>query len=552
MKSSGITSPTFDLRDWRERFIRIILRIASVLGVVMMGVSFPTASFTDRILFVTMYLVLLSITLLPTPYNARAYLLLVMVSIVGVNALLAWGPWADGLLFLLTAVVLASLLLDNRADIVILTSSVLFTAIIAFLNQQGSFQLAAPEAPKANNASWVVYITDFAIAGIVITTATNMLKGAFTNAVFQMQVAFRSLNVERQNLEDKVQERTSELEIRMAQLRASTSTARAIAESQEISELLKKAADLIAESFEYYHVGVFILDDQRRNAYLQASSSEAGKALMEQSIRIEPDRKNPLAMAVENKKTIITTDLDKLNFVRDPNFPLTRSRMILPLSVRGNILGLIDIHSDQPHAFTSQDAEILQTLADLTAISFDNVRLLDETRNLLTQLKANTSYQTQKTWSKLTSRHRSAYLYTPAGVRPVFSREKSNHEDGLYVPVVLHGQEIGRIRLKKRKGTSDEWTERDRDLVEKISTQVALALENSRLVDEAQKNALRNQMIANFSTYVRETLDVEAVIRTAATELRKVFDLKEAEILIGPAQAGALPRPQETDSQVSR
>lgn len=549
MKSSGVTSLTFDLKDWRERFIRIILRIASVLGVVMMGVSFPTASFTDRILFAAMYLVLLSITLLPTPYIARAYLLLIMISIIGVNALLAWGPWADGLLFLLTAVVLASLLLDNRADIVILTSSVLFTAIIAFLNQLGSFQLAAPNAPAASNASWVVYITDFAIAGIVITTATNMLKDAFANAVFQMQVAFRSLNVERQNLEDKVQERTSELEIRMAQLRASTITARAIAESQEISELLQKAADLIAERFEYYHVGIFILDDQRRNAYLQASSSEAGKSLMEQSIRIEPDRKNPLAMAVENKKTIITTDLDKLNFVRDPNFPLTRSRMILPLAVRGNILGIIDIHSDQPHAFVPQDAEILQTLADLTAISFDNVRLLDETRNLLTQLKANTSYQTQRTWSKLTSRHRSAYLYTPAGVRPVFSREKPDHENGLYVPVVLHGQEIGRIRLKKRKGASDEWTERDRDLVEKISTQVALALENSRLVDEAQKNALRNQMIANFSTYVRETLDVEAVIRTATTELRKVFDLKEAEILIGPAQAGALPQPQKTENR---
>jgi len=62
---------------------------------------------------------------------------------------------------------------------------------------------------------------------------------------------------------------------------------------------------------------------------------------------------------------------------------------------------------------------------------------------------------------------------------------------------------------------------------------VALALENSRLVDEAQKNALRNQMIASFSSYVRETLDVDAVIQTAATELRKVFDLKEAEIFIG-------------------
>lgn len=547
MTNNPVTVPSFDLKEWRERFIRIVLRIAAVLGVVMIGVSFPTASFTDRILFISMYLILLSITLLPAPYIARAYVFLSMIAIVGVNAIIAWGPWADGSLFLLATVVLASLLLDNKTEVAVLVSSVVFMVVLAAMDRQGSFQLAAPGAPEASAASWGVYLTDFTIAGVVIITAANMLKTAFANVVLQMQQAFQSLNAERRQLEEKVQERTGELEIRMTQLRASTVTARAIAETQEINELLKKAAELISERFNYYHVGIFILDEQRRNAYLQSASSDAGKLLLGQSFRIEPDRKNPLAAAVEGKKAVIHSDLDKSNFVRDANFPLTRSRMILPLSVRGNLLGVIDIHSDQPRAFTVEGAEILQTLADLIAISFDNVRLLDETRNLLTQLEANTSYQTQQTWSKFTSRQRAAYLYTPVGVRPIFSPERKKADDGngLYVPVVLHGREIGRINLKKRKSASNEWTERERDLVEKISVQVALALENSRLVDEAQKNALRNQMIANFSTYVRETLDVEAVIRTAATELRKVFDLKEAEILIGPAQSGALPQAQD-------
>jgi GAF domain-containing protein len=377
---------------------------------------------------------------------------------------------------------------------------------------------------------------DYVIAGVIITTAANMLKSAFSNVASQMLIAFQSLSVERQNLEEKVQERTAELETRMTQLRASTLTARAIAETQELSELLINAANLIAERFEYYHVGIFILDEQKRNAYLQASSSEIGKSMLGQLFRIEPDRKNPLSTAIETNRVLITSDLDKSNFVRDPNFPITRSRMIIPLSVRGNQIGIIDIHSDQPRAFSSEDAEILQTLADLTAISFDNVRLLAETRNLLSQLEASTAIQTQRTWTKFTSRQKSAYQYTPAGVRPIFSQEKVSGSDGLYMPIVLHGQEIGRIKLKKRKGTASEWSERERDLVEKISNQVALALENSRLVDEAQKNALRNQMIASFSTNVRETLDVDAVIRTAATELRKVFDLKEAEIVIGQAE----------------
>ncbi|MEY2819455.1 MAG: hypothetical protein RL275_2918 [Chloroflexota bacterium] len=537
MTNNGVTTtPAFDLKEWREQFIRIVLRIASILGIVMIGVSFPTASFTDRILFISLYLILLGITLLPTSYIYRAYLLLAMIGVVGVNAIAAWGPWADGSIFLLTTVVLGSLLLDNRTDIVVLVSSFLFILIFALLDLQGSLSLAAPNAPKTSLATWGIYIVDYVIAGVIITTAANMLKSAFSNVASQMLIAFQSLSVERQNLEEKVQERTAELETRMTQLRASTLTARAIAETQELSELLINAANLIAERFEYYHVGIFILDEQKRNAYLQASSSEIGKSMLGQLFRIEPDRKNPLSTAIETNRVLITSDLDKSNFVRDPNFPITRSRMIIPLSVRGNQIGIIDIHSDQPRAFSSEDAEILQTLADLTAISFDNVRLLAETRNLLSQLEASTAIQTQRTWTKFTSRQKSAYQYTPAGVRPIFSQEKVSGSDGLYMPIVLHGQEIGRIKLKKRKGTASEWSERERDLVEKISNQVALALENSRLVDEAQKNALRNQMIASFSTNVRETLDADAVIRTAATELRKVFDLKEAEIVIGQAE----------------
>jgi GAF domain-containing protein len=165
--------------------------------------------------------------------------------------------------------------------------------------------------------------------------------------------------------------------------------------------------------------------------------------------------------------------------------------------------------------------------------------LINETRSLVSQLESSISSQARETWSKLTSRHTPAYQYTPAGVRPIFSPRKLINEEGegLNIPLVLHGQKIGIIKLK-RKGVIASWSERERVLVEKIADQVSLALENSRLVDEAQKNALRDQLIAATSSRVRETLDIESVIRTAATELRKVFDVKEAEIGIGSPQTG--------------
>jgi GAF domain-containing protein len=283
------------------------------------------------------------------------------------------------------------------------------------------------------------------------------------------------------------------------------------------------------------------VDERKKNAFLQSSSSTEGKLLIGQGIRIEPDRLNLIHRVIESNRPYIASDDDHTKFIRDENFPLTRSRMILPLTVRGDIIGMLDMHADQTHVFNTQDAETLQTLADLVAISIDNVRLLDGTKNLIRQLEANTSTQTKETWAKFTSRHKPAYQYTPAGVRPLFASNKKESEDGLLVPLMLHGQKIGKITLK-RKGVAAAWSNRERVLVEKVATQVALAIENSRLVDETQKRALRDQVIANISARVRETLEVESVLRTAATEFRKVFDLKEAEISIGSSvQTGVSP-----------
>ena len=70
------------------------------------------------------------------------------------------------------------------------------------------------------------------------------------------------------------------------------------------------------------------------------------------------------------------------------------------------------------------------------------------------------------------------------------------------MPLILYGENIGTIQLKKKGLCHRHGLNVNAFLVEKIADQVALALENSRLVDEAQKNALRDQMIANISSRV--------------------------------------------------
>lgn len=534
-KTPITTSSAFDYIGWREQFIITVLRIACVLGAALIATSFPTASATDRVLFPSLYLILLAITVLKTPYSVRAASLLLMIYIIGTNSLLSWGPWLDGSIFFIAFTILAALLFDNRIDLIALILSALTFVTLGVLQQLGIYEPSAAGVPPTIATDWAAYTVDFSIVSAIILVATNQFKKALTQVIFEMQSAFNSLTTEREKLEDRVRERTEELEARAIQLRAATSVTRTIAGIQDISELLSETTRLITDEFGYYHSGLYLLDERKRTAFLQASSSATGKSLIGQGFRIEPNKLNMTNLVIEQRRPQIAMDVGDANFIRDPNFPLTRSRIMLPLTVRGQVIGILDIHSDQPRTFDGQDAEVLQTLADLVAISIDNVRLIDETKSLVYELESNTTLQTRETWSKFTSRHKPAYQYTPAGVRPLFSKIKTEKADGLHVPMILHGQNIGNIVLK-RKGISSTWSERERILVEKVAAQVALALENSRLVDETQKNAMRNQVIANISSRVRETLDVESVVRTATTELRRVFDLKEAEISIGAPQ----------------
>jgi len=540
VKRSNSNSVSFDYKNWRENFIVTILRIASVLGVALIAISFPTATNADRVLFPILYLVLLAITLLRVNYSARAFALLFMVFTIGVNSILSWGPWLDGSVFFIAFITLSALLFDQRVDIIALLISVFTFALIAALQHLGVHQFRELNVPVTTLLDWISYTTDFSIISTILIIAINQFKGEFAHAVQGLQNTFKTLSTEREQLEDRVRERTDELETRTIQLRSSAAISRTIAEMQDISELMETATRLTSDQFGYYHVGLYLLDERKKTAFLQAASSVTGKEFLGQGFHIEPDRLNPINLVVENNRPYIASDMDNVTFIRDANFPLTRSRMMLPLTVRNDVIGMLDMHSDQQHSFNIQDAEVLQTLADLVAISIDNVRLINETKNLIHQLEANTSIQTRETWTKFTSRHKPAYQYTPAGVRPLFAANKQNNSDGLHVPLILHGQNIGNIVLK-RKGFTTAWSERERILVEKVANQAALALENSRLVDETQKSALRDQMIANISARVRETLDVESVLRTAATELRRVFDLKEAEISIGNPQAENTP-----------
>jgi GAF domain-containing protein len=67
------------------------------------------------------------------------------------------------------------------------------------------------------------------------------------------------------------------------------------------------------------------------------------------------------------------------------------------------------------------------------------------------------------------------------------------------------------------------WEAEDVALAEAVAEQVALTVENLRLMDEAQRRVAREQMTLEITDKMRRAASVEDIVRTAVDELADVL-----------------------------
>jgi sigma-B regulation protein RsbU (phosphoserine phosphatase) len=103
----------------------------------------------------------------------------------------------------------------------------------------------------------------------------------------------------------------------------------------------------------------------------------------------------------------------------------------------------------------------------------------------------------------------------------------------LRVPLELRGQEIGSISVKR--SSAAPWSEPEHHLMEKLASQVALAVENARLIEETRQRAAQEKMVSEVSARFSRSLDVEALLQAAVREFAALPDVAEATVVLKPA-----------------
>jgi GAF domain-containing protein/HAMP domain-containing protein len=361
-------------------------------------------------------------------------------------------------------------------------------------------------------------------------------------------------------LELRVAERTHQLQRRSLQLQTAAEAARDITTAGNLEDLLNRAVSLINERFGFYNVSLFLTEVSGDYARLVAASGEAQADLLQRGVRLRVGQgglangkwsfEGIVGYVISSGKPRVAGDVSKdAAYLIYSLLPDTRSEVALPLRVRQQVIGALDVQSVRPDDFDQEEVTVLQTLADQLAIAIENIRLVERLQTTLQEMRGYYQQQIQRSWQADAILGHRAYEFDQVRVRPMADSElvQASHENGdgaqsrkeksqLIVPVKLRDQMIGYIGLES-DDPNHRWLPDDIAIVEATASQAALTLENARLLAETQRQAEREQAMGHIAAQVRETLNLDSVMQTAIRQISQALNVYEAEIRLGLGKA---------------
>ena len=453
--------------------------------------------------------------------------------------------------------VIAALLLGKRAMWVVAPIAVITALVIAVLDLTSGRAITKVGIDDAIIII-VLLVGCSAIIQALINRLTETINKLQENEKIQLEEN-RELNELRQSLEERVNQRTAELDTanqfnlrRARQFEAISQVVKAISSIQDLDTLMPRITQVISEQFNTYHTGIFLLDKEREFAVLRASNSMGGQKMLERGHKLQVGQTGIVGFVTATGRARIALDVGiDAAYFDNPDLPDTRSEIALPLRYSGQVIGALDVQSLDANAFGQDDIEALTTLADQVAVTINNTLILEEARKSLNESQSAFGNFTRDSWKimqpkslglgfqlkesvitpldqPLTGKHIQEAVASGATV----ISDKDNGGSNLTIPIRLRGKTIGIINLRtaQQKLTSD-----DADIAESVTERLSLAIETALLIQTTQHRADVERITSDISSRINSSTRFETILQTAAQELSRALGGSDVLVQIEPA-----------------
>lgn len=444
-----------------------------------------------------------------------------------------------------TSVFLADVQRQTQTNAILVFGASVIVAIIATIVAR---VLTNPILALTKVANAISQGDPNARATIGTSDEIGLLAAAFNSMTDQLQTVLAGL-------EQRIYERTAELQKNKLELETIADVTREIAIIRDMDTLLNVSANLIQERFNYYHVGIFLVDERGEYAVLRAASSVAAAHMLAMNYKLKVAKTGVVGNVTGTGQAYIALDvgLDAVHF-ENPLLPETRSEIALPLRARSIMIGALDIQANIPNAFNEQDIQTLQILADQLAAAIENAQLAQQVEGTLSELTRANRIHAQQVWeTAINEKGIPAYEYdglqvksTPQNLppqllnklqagKPVVVQQGELNANGssknstLLIPLIILNQVIGVIGLEQ-EDASHYWTEEEISIAQAAANRAALTLENARLLEESERRASKERTILESTGRIGSAINIENILQSTAEELERV--LGDSEVVL--------------------
>ena len=177
---------------------------------------------------------------------------------------------------------------------------------------------------------------------------------------------------ERQRLEQQTQEFLTR---RTRQVQTSTEIAQEIATTPNLTDLFHRVVNLVQERFGYYHVHVYTLEGD--DLMMQEGTGEAGQKMKRTGHKIPlAAEKSLVAHAARSGEPVLVADVYQTpSWLPNPLLSETKSEIAVPIKLRDEILGVLDVQNDAVDTLGPEDQILLMGLCGQIAVAINTRRL---------------------------------------------------------------------------------------------------------------------------------------------------------------------------------
>jgi GAF domain-containing protein/HAMP domain-containing protein len=414
---------------------------------------------------------------------------------------------------------------QTAAIITVLTGVVMIGALTSLAIRQAI-------QPIQNLTATAMAITDGDLTRVATIDSEDEI-GSLAEAINRMTEQLLELIG---SLEQRVFERTKELETRSHQLQAAADVSRAVSSILDVDQLIQEVVNVIRERFDLYYVGLFLVDEAGEWALLRAGTGQAGQEMLARQHRIQVGQ-GMIGWCIAHAQPRVAQEAGE-DAVRQvtKELHLTRSEAAVPLRARGQVIGALTVQDTRPDVFDSESMSVLQTMADLVSIAISNAQLFSESQEALEATQRAYGGKVRDAWEDRLEQV-IGFRSNQQGISSLMDDELqpvgTTSVDTLTIPIKVRDMVVGEI-LAQRPNDAGDWSNDEISTITRIIEQLGVALEGARLYEDIQQQATRERLVTEITSKIRSTNDPQEMLQMAVIELRRVLQAHRAQIIVTP------------------